>query len=132
MRICCLLNRLIVDCGGKIVRIVFNSDDAAKALKMADDIIDTTKTIKSTIKKGNKLHKTYNPIQRVMTSTKEDIVNRAIKNTRKKADTVDFVNRIVYELKPYNKNLFKKAITQAKRYLDILGENHKIVIDMYR
>ena len=49
-----------------------------------------------------------------------------------KPDAFDKANKIIYELKPYNMNSFKKAVKQAKRYADVVGGNPKIVIDMYR
>ncbi len=117
--------------GGKIVRAVINSSDLLKASKVADRIVDSQKAIKATRDIGKAKHSAYNPINRVITSAKDAIVNRAIKNTRYRPDAVDFTNRIIYELKPYNKRSYKKALRQTSRYADILGGEWKIVIDMY-
>lgn len=80
---------------------------------------------------GKARHDAYTPINRVITSAKDAIVNRAIKNTRYRPDAVDFTNGIIYELKPYNRRFYKQAIRQTKRYANILGGDWKIVIDMY-
>ena len=117
--------------GGKIVRAVMNSSDALKASKVADQIVDSQKAIKATRELGQARHKVYNPINRVVTSAKDAIVNRAIKNTKYRPDAVDFTNRIIYELKPYNKRSYKKALRQTNRYANILGGDWRIVIDMY-
>lgn len=117
--------------GGKIVRAVMNSSDVLKASKVADQIVDSQKAIKVTRDLGKARHSVYNPINRVVTSAKDAIVNRAIKNTRYRPDAVDFTNRIIYELKPYNKRSYKQALRQTNRYANILIGDWKIVIDMY-
>ena len=70
-------------------------------------------------------------IKRAISSSKDAIVNKTIKNTRYRPDAVDFTNRIIYELKPYNKRSYQKALKQTKRYADILGGAWTVVIDMY-
>lgn len=74
----------------------------------------------------------FNPINRVVTSIQDAIINKAIKNTRYRPDAVDFTNEIIYELKPYNKRSYKRALKQTSRYANILGGEWKIVIDMYK
>ena len=53
-------------------------------------------------------------------------------NSRLRPDAIDFKNRIIYELKPYNKASYNKALRQANTYARILGGKWNIVIDMYR
>ena len=118
--------------GGKIVRLVVDSDNVLDAAKLADKVIDSKKVFNSTTEFGKKLHAMYNPIKRVISSVKDAIVNKAINNTRLRPDAVDFANRIIYELKPYNRRSFNRALRQTKRYANILGGSWKIVIDMYR
>ena len=52
--------------------------------------------------------------------------------SRLRPDAVDLKNRIIYELKPYNKASYKRALKQANSYAKILGGKWNIVIDMYR
>lgn len=118
--------------GGQIVRFVAKSDALLDSVKIADKVVDSSKAIKSTTDMGKLRHKVYNPIKRTTSSAKDAIINKAIKNTRYRPDAVDFTNRIIYELKPYNRYSYKKALRQTKRYADILGGDWTVVIDMYR
>lgn len=52
--------------------------------------------------------------------------------SRLKPDAVDFTNRIIYELKPYNKNAYKRALKQVAGYVNVLEGKWKVVIDIYR
>ena len=47
-------------------------------------------------------------------------------------DAIDFTNKIIYELKPYNKRSFNRALKQVEKYKEILGGDWIIVIDMYK
>ena len=119
--------------GGKIVRAVMNSDNVLKASKVADKIVDSKKAIKSSSKIGTKIHKLYNPIKRAV-SKNNTLINKSLKKygSRLRPDAIDFKNNIIYELKPYNKASYKRALKQTNRYAKILGGKWKIVIDMYR
>lgn len=61
-------------------------------------------------------------------------VNKSLKkyDSRLRPDAIDFKNRIIYELKPYNKSSYNKALCQTNTYAKILGGRWNIVIDMYR
>ena len=119
--------------GGKVVRMVTNSDNVLKASQLVDNVIDSKKAIKSTRSLGTKIHKSYNPVRKVA-SGNDKLLNRSLKKYGSKCrpDAVDMKNRIIYELKPYNKNSYKRALKQTNRYAQILGDKWKIVIDFYR
>ena len=119
--------------GGTIVRTVMNSDNVLDAAKLADKVVDSTKAIKSSKSLGTKLHKMYDPIKKAV-GKGDRLINQPLKEVKSKLrpDAVDKVNRIIYELKPYNKRSYKRALKQTKRYATLLGGKWKIVIDMYR
>lgn len=119
--------------GGKIVRFVANSDNVLDAVKVADKVVDSKKVMKSNKKLGKALHQIYDPIKKT-TAGKNKMINQTLKKwgSRLRPDAVDCSNRIIYELKPYNKRSYKKALKQTKRYAKKMGGKWKIVIDMYR
>lgn len=119
--------------GGKIVRAVMNSSDVLKASKVANKIVDSKKIIKGISGEGIKFHNIYDPIKKAATG-KNKLLGKALTDygSKLKPDAVDFTNRIIYELKPYNKNAYKRALKQANRYANTMGGQWKIVIDMYR
>ena len=119
--------------GGKIVRAVMNSDNVLKASKVADKIVDSKQAIKSSRKLGTKIHKSYDPIKKTV-AKKYKSVNKSLKKygSKLRPDAIDFKNRIIYELKPYNKTSYNRALRQANTYAKILGGKWNIVIDMYR
>lgn len=41
-----------------------------------------------------------------------------------RVDGIDYVNRIVYELKPNNPRAIRRGMKQLDRYLDILGADN--------
>ena len=119
--------------GGKIVRLVANSDNVLDAAKCADKVIDYKKVMKSSKQFGTKLHKKYDPIKKAASGEKK-LINKSLTkwSSKLRPDAVDRKNRIIYELKPYNRRSFKQALKQTKRYAKILGGRWRIVIDMYR
>ena len=119
--------------GGKIVRAVMNSDNVLDTAKIADKVIDSKKMIKGVSKDGIKLHNVYDPIKKAALGDNK-LLGKALKEygSKLKPDAVDFTNRIIYELKPYNKNAYKRALKQASGYANTLGGKWTIVIDMYR
>ena len=56
---------------------------------------------------------------------------KTIQGTRLRVDGLNETTMTIYELKPYNKRSYKKALRQTNRYANILGGDWKIVIDMY-
>ncbi len=123
--------------GGQIVRVVANSDNILDAAKLADKVVDSTKAFKSEKKLGTKIHHSYDPVKNVMDDTQK-FVNKTIKTIDAKIpclwrpDAVDVENHIIYELKPYNRRSYRRALRQTRRYAKKLGGDWKIVIDMYR
>ena len=123
--------------GGKIVRFVANADNILDATKYADEVVDGSKAMTSSLEAGQKLHKQYNPIKETINSGQKSFNTSISKlnpksKSRLRPDAIDFQNRIIYELKPYNKRSFKRAIKQTNKYAKELGGEWTIVIDMYK
>ena len=118
--------------GGQLVRVVTSSDEVLDAAKYADDIFDGAKQFFSKTDIGQAMHKWYDPIKDTIEKS-DKLLNEVLSDfgSQLRPDAVDFTNRIIYELKPYNKRAYKQAAKQAKRYADILGGEWTIVIDMY-
>ena len=118
--------------GGKLVRVVIKGDDVTDAAKYADEIVDSSKAIKSNPKLGTEIHGTYDPIDKNVLEKKKLINQPLIKwNSRLRPDALDDANKIIYELKPYNEGALKRGIKQTKRYQEVLGGQYTIVIDLY-
>ena len=121
--------------GGKIVRFIASADKITDAAKYADDVIDSAKVISSSTDLGKAMHKAYKPIQESSTG----YINKALStvfeevSSKMRPDAIDTAKNVIYELKPYNKSSFTKAISQTQRYLKEMGnpKNWTIVIDMY-
>lgn len=123
--------------GGKIIRFIAKSDDLADASKYADDVMDVSQSIKSSLKTGKELHDTYSlglgDADVILNSSIKKITN-GVSDSLLRPDGVDLNNNIIYELKPYNKISFNKALKQTQQYLSELSKNGGswiIVIDMY-
>ena len=118
--------------GGQLVRVVTSSDEVLDAAKYADDIFDGAKQFFSKTDIGQSMHKWYDPIKDTIEKS-DKLLNEALSDfgSQLRPDAVDLTNRIIYELKPYNKRAYKQATKQAKRYADILGGEWTIIIDMY-
>ena len=116
--------------GGAVVRFVANSDVVLDAAKYADDIIDASKAVSVNPGIGRQIHSTYNPIQNTST---DYLINQPLKrfSSRLRPDAVDFQNRIIYELKPYNRRSFTRAVRQTNKYAKTMGGKWTIVIDLY-
>jgi len=119
--------------GGSIVRVVAKSDKLLDLAKHTDDIVDAQKAISSSLDLGKAAHKAYDPIKDTIEAS-EKLLNKSLKQygSRLRPDGVDFTNRIIYELKPYNKHSFNQALKQVEKYRKVLGGNWIIVIDMYK
>ena len=121
--------------GGKIVRFIASADKITDAAKYADDVIDSAKVISSSTDLGKAMHMAYKPIQESSTG----YINKALStvfeevSSKMRPDAIDTAKNVIYELKPYNKSSFKRAISQTQRYLKEIGNppNWTIVIDMY-
>ena len=119
-----------------MVRVAVRADRLADAAKYADKIVDAKRAISSSLENGRKIHKTYMSLFEA-----EDVfVNRSLGkiydevSSRLRPDAVDTANRIMYELKPYNKESFVRALNQVESYLTTIGDNTSewtIIIDMY-
>lgn len=118
--------------GGQLVRVVTSSDEVLDAAKYADDIFDGAKQFFSKTDLGQTMHRSYDPILDAAEDANK-LLDEALSEygSRLRPDGVDFTNRIIYELKPYNKRAFQRATKQAKQYADTLGGEWTIVIDMY-
>ncbi|MBR2315083.1 MAG: hypothetical protein IKA56_00420 [Clostridia bacterium] len=118
--------------GGGIVRFVASSDNILDAAKYVDDIVDADKAVSVTKEIGQKLHKMYDPIGDTAKGAKKRI-NQALSeyNSRIRPDGLDSANRIIYELKLYNRRSFLNAVKQTNKYAKVFGGNSTIVIDMY-
>ena len=116
--------------GGSVVRAITNSDEVIEATKQIGKVFDTTKQTRSSKVIGAAIHKAYNPISDGV----KGMVNRSLSKygSKLRPDAVDFDNRIIYELKPYNKRAYKQALRQTKRYAESMGGAWTIVIDMYK
>ena len=117
--------------GGKIVRVVMNSDNLVDAMKLADNVVDTKKAIKSSTELGQKLHKMYDPIKDAASGKLKKLNKTIGDKVRLRPDAVDESNKIIYELKPFNKNSYKKALKQVQKYVDELGGKWNVVLDFY-
>ena len=117
--------------GGKIVRAVINSDSVLKASKVADKIVDLKKAIKSSRELGTKIHKSYDPIKKTV-AKKHKSVNKSLKKYGSilRLDAIDFKNRIIYELKPYNKRSIRQGIKQLYRYQKAIYKKTGVMYDM--
>lgn len=119
--------------GGRIVSVACKVDDVADAVKMADKIVDAGEAITSTAKFGRQVHKMYEPIDAAMSVNRT--INKAIKGTLLRPDAIDYVAKVVYELKPYNLKSLKKGLKQAANYAKIASGGDTsgwiIIIDMY-
>lgn len=112
--------------GGRIVRVACKVDDVADAVKMADKIVDAGEAITSTAKFGRQVHKMYKPIDAAMSVNRT--INKTIKGTLLRPDAIDYVAKVVYELKPYNlKSLKKRTEAGSKLCKDCLGRRYKWV-----
>ena len=118
--------------GGKLIRFACKSDDVADAAKYADKVFETGEQFFSNAKRGIDLHNTYDPIQ--------DSIDKSYKllnevweesGTKVRPDALDLKNRVIHELKPFNKRAFKRAVKQTQKYVALYGETWTIVIDMY-
>lgn len=120
---------MVLECGGKFSP----HSNVLDAAKVADKVIDSKKVIKGVSENGIKIHNAYDPIKKAASGNNK-LLGKALKDygSRLKPDAVDFTNRIIYELKPYNKNAYKRALKQASGYAKTLGGKWNIVIDMYR
>jgi len=121
--------------GGGIIRFVASADDLVDAARYVDDVIDTSKAIRSTAGRGRALHNLYAPIAESTTG----YINRSLGTifdsvtSRLRPDAVDLANDIIYELKPLNKKAFLQAISQTQNYIDNIpnGKKFTVIIDMY-
>lgn len=121
--------------GGGIVRFVASADDLLDAAKYADRVVDAAKAIGSNRDLGKVIHNSYRPIEESSTG----FINRALSTvfeeitSKSRPDAIDTAQNIIYELKPYNRSSFIKAINQTKRYLNEMGNpsNWTVIIDMY-
>ena len=121
--------------GGKIVRFVASADDLMDAAKYADDVVDSAKAICSNSTLGKTIHNAYKPIEESSTG----FINRALStvfegvDSKMRPDAIDTAQNIIYELKPYNKASFTRAVNQTKRYLEKMGNpsDWTVIIDMY-
>lgn len=89
--------------------------------------------VKTELKFIIKIHNVYDPIKKAASGDNK-LLGKALKDfgSRLKPDAVDFTNRIIYELKPYNKNAYKRALKQVAGYVNVLEGKWKVVIDIYR
>ena len=119
--------------GGRIARVACKVDDVADAVKMADKIVDAGEAITSTAKFGRQVHNMYRPFDTVTDASRA--INKAIKGTLRRPDAIDYVAKVVYELKPYNLKSLKKGLKQAANYAKIASGGDTsgwiIIIDMY-
>ena len=122
--------------GGTIVRFVTGADNLKDAAKLVGDVVDASKAVKSSRKLGQTLHNLYMTFE-----NGEDFYNNKALSTifkeltsRLRHDAVDKINGILYELKPYNRESFLKAIRQIQNYLNTISEDTSgwhVIIDMY-
>ena len=75
---------------------------------------------------GVKAPKWYDPIKDTIEKS-DKLLNEALSDfgSQLRPDAVDLTNRIIYELKPYNKRAYKQATKQAKRYAGYAGNNSR-------
>ena len=88
-------------------------------------------------KAGSAIHNTYDPLKGLV----EGSLNKSLSyyfdgvKSLKRPDAVDLTNNILYELKPYNKASYQRAIRQTGSYLDEIKEANKgrwiAIIDIY-
>lgn len=122
--------------GGGIVRFAANAGDIADAARYVDDVVDVTNSIKSSFKVGNSMHDAYMTLDESTALFRNKTLGKIFEevSSRLRPDAVDTANNIVYELKPYNKDSFLRAINQVQNYLALLPDrisDWTVVIDMY-
>jgi RHS repeat-associated protein len=120
--------------GGSVVRVVAKSDKLVDLAKHTDEIFDAGKAITSSTDVGKAMYHVYDPIKDSVEDVSQKLLNKSLKKygSRLRPDAIDFTNKIIYELKPYNKRSFNRALKQVEKYKEILGGDWIIVIDMYK
>ena len=88
-----------------------------------DKVGDATK---STITAGKKIHKGYKTGYELI----EDMTKEAVRG-KNQLDFLDDVNKIIYELKPFNPNGVRTGIRQLQRYNNALGGGYSLILELY-
>lgn len=121
--------------GGGVVRFVASADNLVDATKYADDVVDAAKVMKSTPDLGRTMHEGYMAAFKGKDFYRNTSIKQVIGEGTSllRPDAVDIANQVIYELKPYNKQAFRRAIAQTQKYIAALpnGNQYAVVIDMY-
>ena len=125
--------RKVADKVGDVTEAVVDGVKLQKAVDFTDDAVDTIKALdrssgftKSTASAGRKIHKGYKATPEFIESSKEFNKVRGIR-----PDYVDFDNKIIYELKPFNPKSIKSGIKQLQKYNQKLGGGFKMILEVY-
>ncbi len=108
----------------KVTKAVENTHDYAKTIDKAWDAAGPTR---SSLRKGQRIHKSYRANQVLDGITaKEYYLDSA-----NRVDFIDFEKKIVYEAKPNNPRGIASGNSQLARYLNRLGEMWRGILDLY-
>ena len=96
-------------------KFVNKGRNALKFAKAADIAKTSNSYIKSNMKLGREMHSIYKA-----TEANKDIgkIKEFVLPSGKRIDYIDFQNRVIYELKPYNPRAMRQGNKQLNRYYD--------------
>ena len=107
----------------KLVKASEFTEDAAKAIKNLDKVNGATRSTAAT---GRAIHAGY----KTGYETVEKMTKEAVRGNNR-IDFLDDAGKVIYELKPFNKNGLKAGIKQLRRYNNALGGNYSMVLEFY-